>query len=149
MKLSRLSLVFLLLLGFRQFASADDAKWLTNYGKALAQAKAEKKLVLMDFTGSDWCPVCIVMDKQVLSTKEFKDYAGKNLVLLELDFPDAKPQTDDLRKQNEELREKYSQDGFPTFIVTDADGKELGRQVGWLEGGASAFVAKVAGFKKS
>ena len=149
MKLSRYSLVFslLLLLGLRGFASADDAKWTTSYDKALAQAKAENKTVLMNFTGSDWCPWCIKMDKEVLNTKEFMDYADKNLVLVEVDFPNSKPQSDEVKKQNDGLKDKYGADGFPTFILVDPDGKELGRQVGFLEGGPSAFLAKLVQFR--
>ena len=151
MKTSRYSLIasLCLLIGLQGLASAQDAQWLTNYDKAVAQAKAENKMVLMDFTGSDWCPWCIKMDKEVLNTKEFKDYADKNLVLVEVDFPNSKPQTDEVKKQNGGLKDKYNADGFPTFIVVDTDGKELGRQVGYLEGGPSAFIAKLATFKKS
>ena len=151
MKTSRYSLILslLLLIGLQGFASAEDTKWLTDYDKALAQAKTENKAVLMNFTGSDWCPWCIKMDKEVLNTKEFKDYADKNLVLVEVDFPNSKPQTDEVKKQNEGLKGKYNADGFPTFILVDPDGKELGRQVGFLEGGPSAFLAKLASFKKS
>src|SRR5471030_1383064 len=117
MKRTTFPLVLSLLLLVGSFALADDAsKWLTNYEKAVAQAKAENKLVLMNFTGSDWCPWCIKMDKEVLDTKEFKDYADKNLVLVEVDFPNSKPQTDEVKKQNGGLKDKYNADGFPTFI---------------------------------
>ena len=57
------------------------------------EAKTEKKLVLLDFTGSDWCGWCIKLDKEVFSKPEFQDYAKKNLVLVELDFPQQKQQT--------------------------------------------------------
>jgi thioredoxin-related protein len=149
MKQLRFSLILSLLLGLQHFASAEGSKWLTNYDKALAQAKAEKKMVLMNFTGSDWCPVCEIVDKQVLNTKEFKEFAAKNLVLLEVDFPESKPQADEVRRQNEGLRKKFSQEGFPTFIVTDADGKELWRQEGYLGDGPAPFIAKIAGLAKS
>ena len=56
-------------------AGAQQANWLSDYNKAVDQAKADNKDILLDFTGSDWCPWCIRMDKEVLDTKEFKDYA--------------------------------------------------------------------------
>ncbi len=140
------ALLALLLLG--GFALAQDAKWTTNYEKAVAQAKIENKKVLMDFTGSDWCPGCVKMDKEVLNTPDFKTYADKNLILVLVDFPNSKPQTDAVKKQNEKLKDKYQAEGFPTFVLADADGKELGRQVGYLEGGPSAFIAKLASFQK-
>lgn len=126
---------------------AEDATWLTNYEKALVQAKAENKAVLLDFTGSDWCGWCIKMVKDTLSQKEFTDYAAKNLVLVEVDFPNKKEQTDEVKKQNAELQKKFDAKGFPTFVLVDKTGKELGRQRGYLEGGPSAFIAKLDGFK--
>src|SRR5262245_55081600 len=70
--------------------------WNENFDKALAQAKTEKKMVLMDFTGSDWCPPCKKLAKDVFSQKEFADYAKDKLVLVELDFPQAKPQAKEI-----------------------------------------------------
>ena len=130
-------------------ARAEDAKsaWLTNYNKALEQAKAENKAVLMNFTGSDWCGWCIKMVKETLSQKEFTDYAAKNLVLMEVDFPNKKDQSEEIKKQNAELQKKFDAKGFPTFVLVDKDGKELGRQRGYLAGGPAAFTAKLDGFK--
>jgi len=52
-----------------------------------------------------------------------------------------------LKKANKALREKYNVDGFPTFVVLNDQGKEIGRQVGYAEGGAKAFIAKLEKFK--
>ena len=35
-------------------ASAAESQWLTDLAKAQAAAKEAKKMVLLDFTGSDW-----------------------------------------------------------------------------------------------
>ena len=127
--------------------AAGSAVWLDNYEKALAQAKAENKAVLLDFTGSDWCGWCIKMVKETLSQKEFADYAAKNLVLVEVDFPNKKQLSEETKKQNAELQTKFGAKGFPTFVLVDKDGKELGKQVGYVAGGPSAFIAKLDGFK--
>ena len=127
---------------------ADDPAWQTDYKKALAQAKAENKAVLLDFTGSDWCGFCIKMVKETLSKKEFAEYAARNLVLVEVDFPNAKPQTDEVKKQNEELQKKFEVQGYPTFVLLNKNGREIGRQRGYLEGGPTAFIAKLDEFKK-
>src|ERR1700735_5054246 len=66
--------------------------WSENYEKSVNQGKTEKKLVLLDFTGSDWCEWCMKLDKEVFSTPEFKDYAKDHLVLMEVDFPQRKAQ---------------------------------------------------------
>lgn len=129
-------------------AGAAETQWLTDLPEALAKAKAENRMVLMDFTGSDWCGWCIKFDKEVLSTPQFKDYAATNLVLVALDFPHKKPQSAALRKANEALSQKYSVDGFPTFVVLSRDGKEIGRQTGYEPGGPEAFIARLERFKK-
>src|SRR5437870_8783223 len=86
---------------------AEELNWLTDLPKAQAQAKKENKLVMLDFTGSDWCGWCIKLNKEVFSKSEFADYAKKNLVLVEVDFPHAKKQSQELKKANAALKEKY------------------------------------------
>ncbi|GDX10016.1 hypothetical protein LBMAG57_17880 [Verrucomicrobiota bacterium] len=98
--------------------AADDA-WITDLPKALEQAKTEKKLVLLDFTGSDWCPPCKNLHAKVLTSEEFSKFAKDSLVLVELDFPKAKPQTAELKAANQELSKKYGIRGYPTIIVLD------------------------------
>lgn len=128
--------------------NAADAVWLTDLPKAQAQAKAENKIVLMDFTGSDWCGWCIKFKKDVLDTPEFQAYAAKNVVLVEVDFPNKKDQSAELKKANKSLEEKYKVEGFPTLVVLDKDGKEIGRQVGYSKGGPKAFIEKLESYKK-
>ena len=82
---------------------AAKAGWLTSYEKAQREAEAGNKLLLMDFTGSDWCGWCIMLDKEVFSKPEFKEYASKNLVLLELDFPRRKKMSPEITAQNESV----------------------------------------------
>ena len=142
-------IVALLFLCFQGVVLAQEPRWHTDYAKALAHAKAENKRVLLDFTGSDWCEWCIRMDKEVLRTKAFQDYASANLILLEVDFPNSGSQTPTLRTQNENLSSRYGVDGFPTFIVLDKDGKEIGRRSGYLEGGPQAFITMIEKLKKS
>ena len=129
-------------------ANAAESAWLNDLPKAEAQAKAENKIVLIDFTGSDWCGWCIKFKKEVLDTPEFQAYAAKNVVLVELDYPKNREQNDKLKKANAALKKQYQIDGFPTLVVLDKDGKEIGRQVGYAEGGPSAFIAKLESFKK-
>lgn len=114
--------------------------WTENQAAGLQDAKAGNKLVLMDFTGSDWCGWCKKLDKEVFSTPEFQEYAKKNLVLVELDFPQRKPIALETRKQNEALAKQYRVQGFPTVIVLNAEGKQVG-ELGYMEGGPKAFIA--------
>jgi protein disulfide-isomerase len=140
-----------LLVGFLAAqAFAADGTWLTDLPQAQAKAKAEKKMVLVDFTGSDWCPPCKALHKNVLSSPEFLSYARDNLVLVEIDFPRTKPQSAELKKANKELSKKHGIEGYPTVIVFDSEGKELLKDVGYDgKGKAADFVAKLKALKKA
>lgn len=129
-------------------ATGGKAIWRTDYSGALKQAKSEGKLVLIDFTGSDWCGWCMKFEQDVLSTPKFAAYAGQKLQLVRLDFPHHTPQPDDLKRANAALSQQFQVDGFPTFVLVNADGKELGRQVGYLQGGPDAFIAELEGFSR-
>jgi thioredoxin-related protein len=141
------ALALLLALTVASIARAE-LTWLTDYKKAQDEARANNKLVLLDFTGSDWCGWCIRLDKEVFSKPEFKDYAGKNLVLVEVDFPRRRPLSLETRKQNEELAGRYGIQGFPTIIVLNGDGKKVG-ELGYMPGGPDAFIAELEKLRKS
>ena len=121
--------------------------WLTSLDQAQKEAQAKNKLLLMDFTGSDWCGWCIMLDKEVFSKPEFKEYASKNLVLLELDFPRKKQMPPEITAQNERLLMKYGIQGFPTVVVFDSSGKPLGA-LGYQAGGPQAFIAQLEKLRK-
>jgi protein disulfide-isomerase len=138
-------LALVLALSFPLFAQAD---WGTDYTAAVAQAKSQNKLILLDFTGSDWCGYCKLLDREVLSQPSFKDFADKNYVAVTLDYPHDTPQSDAVKQQNDALAKQYNIEGFPTLIVVDADGKELGREVGYTPGsGPTAVISKLKSFK--
>ena|ERR1700677_3644282 len=121
--------------------------WSEDYAQSVAQGKAEKKLVLLDFTGSDWCGWCMKLDKEVFSTPEFKDYAKDHLVLVEVDFPQHKPQDGKTKAQNDKLQAKFKIEGYPTIIVLNSEGKPVG-QLGYMEGGPKAFIAALEKLKR-
>src|SRR2546423_7210719 len=116
---------FVIVLLFFSLLSAAAAEWETDYEKALAKAKAANKRVLLNFTGSDWCGPCIQLAKRVFSQPDFRAYADKNLVLVEVDYPQRKKQSSDLEQQNEKLAKQYGIDekGFPTIVLLDPGGK--------------------------
>jgi len=128
-------------------AGAEELQWTTDLSKAQAKAKAEKKMVMLDFTGSDWCGWCIKLHKEVFSKPEFAKYAKDNLVLVEVDFPHEKKQTEELKKANEALQEKYKIEGYPTIIVLDSQGQKIG-ETGYTPGGPKAFIAELDKIKK-
>jgi len=132
------SLAVLILLS----VSGVRAEWLTDYEAGLAKAKDEKKPVLVNFTGSDWCGWCIKLKKEVFTQPAFVNYAKTNLVLVELDFPQKKKQSAQVEKANKILSAKYNIEGFPTLIVLDSQGKQTG-QLGYVKGGPKPFLAEL------
>ncbi len=98
--------------------------WETNIEKAVAKAKKENKAVMVEFTGSDWCPPCIMMQKKVFSKPEFVKKASEKYVLVVIDIPNKDPQ---LKKKNEKVMTKYNVSGVPTVILMDDKGKEFTR----------------------
>lgn len=116
--------------------------WLTDFDKAKAQAKAEKKHILIDFSGSDWCGWCIRLDNEVFKKDEFKAYAKDNLVLMLADFPNDKSKVSaETMKQNEKLAKEFGVRGFPTVFVLAPDGSILpGGKTGYQAGGPEAYV---------
>lgn len=127
------------LLACAALLQAGAAEWMTDLPKAQAKAKAEKKLVMLDFTGSDWCGWCIKLHKEVFSKPEFEEYAKKNLVLVEVDFPHGKQQTEELKKANQKLQQKYGIEGYPTLIVLNGEGTKIAES-GYVQGGPKAFI---------
>lgn len=117
-------------LGIAAFALSTSALaaphkgWTADFEAGLAKAKKENKAVLVEFTGSDWCPPCIMMRKNVFSKEAFVSKASEKFVLVELDFPKKDPE---LKKKNQPYAEKYKIDGYPTIILMDAEGKEFSR----------------------
>ena len=130
-------------------ATAADPKpgWLTDIKQAKQRAQTDKRLILVDFTGSDWCGWCIKLDREVFSQPQFKEYADKNLVLLEVDFPKRKEQSATQKAHNLELAEQYGIQGFPTIIVLNGDGKKVG-ELGYMPGWPSAFLAALDKLRK-
>jgi thioredoxin-related protein len=124
------------------FAQAES-DWLHDYSKAQEEAKANHKLLLLNFTGSDWCGWCIKFDKEILSQPQFKNYAHDNLVLVELDFPRKKSQPTEERKQNTQLAQQYEVLGFPTIVVLNSNGQKVWQFDGYFPDGPEAFIAQL------
>lgn len=103
--------------------------WKTDFNSAKQEATAQNKHLLLVFSGSDWCAPCIKLDKTIWQSAEFKQYATESLILERADFPKKKQNQLDpnIKKQNQELAEKYNKDGvFPLVVLLDASGKVLG-----------------------
>jgi len=126
----------------KEAQAGEQAHWLTDFEAAQTQARAQNKRLLINFTGSDWCPPCINLHQQVFSQPEFAEFATKNLVLLEVDFPHNKAQTDEQKSANEKLAGRFGVYWFPTEIVLDGSGNRIG-ELSYMPGGPKPFIAAI------
>ena len=123
-------------------ATAANLEWMTDFPKAQEKAKKEKKWIMMDFTGSDWCPWCIKLEEEILSKPEFVEFAKKHLVMVYVDFPRKKQLPESQVAANKALSKKYSVKGFPTLVILNSEGKHAG-EMGYMQGGAKPFIAEL------
>ena len=119
---------------------AAELEPLTDLGLAVERAKAEKKLVFVEFTGSDWCIPCIKFEQHVMGDAKFVEFVAKRLVPGRLDIPYRKNIDAELKRRNEALAEKHEVKIYPTFLILDAEGGEVGRREGYLGEQAGEFV---------
>ncbi len=140
-----LSLIFLLT---ASVALAAEGIWHTDYIAAKAKAKKEHKLLLLDFTGSDWCGWCKKLKKEVFSKKLFQDKAPEEFILVELDFPQKTKIDDKLIAQNRKLAKAFGISGYPTIILADTAGVEFAR-TGYKPGGPQTYLDHLDGFVKN
>src|SRR5688572_14674625 len=121
-----------------------QTRWLTNPVDARNQARKENKVILLDFTGSDWCPPCKRLKAEVFDTPQFDEFARKKLVLLEVDFPRDKSKLDAMTQaENAKLKQRFGVNSYPTVILLDQNSQELGRMKGYGGGSPEAYIQKI------
>lgn len=116
-----------------------ELKWLTDFEEGKKAAAKSDKMLLVNFTGSDWCHWCIQLKEEVFSQGAFAGAADK-YVLVELDFPDAEDViTPEQRGKNEALAQELGIEGFPSIVLFDDKGRAIAR-TGYQPGGAEAYL---------
>jgi protein disulfide-isomerase len=142
--------LLILVLLFTTTISSYSQEWHTDFDKAAKISKKTKKPILANFTGKKWCGWCKVLNREVFSTAEFKKWAKKNVVLLELDFPKKTKLPKELAKQNYALQRAFSVRGYPTiwlFEVGQGENpkKELNPlgKTGYVRGGAKKWIKSI------
>ncbi len=129
-------------------ASGAALTWLTSFEEARAQARAEGKSVLLFFHGSDWCPPCVQMQREVIDSPVFAGYARQALVLVDVDFPQKQTQSEALRQANLALKARFNlsaarDEGFPTLVLVNAAGETVFQETGYFGGGPAELVARL------
>jgi thiol:disulfide interchange protein DsbD len=93
--------------------------WHHDEAPAFAQARAEGKGVLLDFSAT-WCVPCKELEVQTFAAPEVYDVLLSSYVPLKFDV------TED-NETNEARKKKYEQSTMPEVILLDADGRVLVR----------------------
>ncbi len=125
---------------------AAPGKWTMDFDAARKVASAKKLPILLNFSGSDWCGWCKLMEENVFSKKEWKDYAKDNMLMVVLDFPRDKTIVPaNYARRNDEFKNRYKVEGFPTFILLDDDAETvLGRLSAGRDKTPESFKGEVA-----
>lgn len=139
--MSRLGLLLAFGLAWFSPAFAHASGWLESFPEATARATREGKPILVQFTGSDWCHWCRVLDAEVFNTPHFKNWAQERVVLLLLDFPRRKKLPPALQAQNRALVQHYGVQGYPTVLFLTPDGTKIGES-GYRKGGPRNWIAE-------
>lgn len=129
--------------GTTAVAGSNPIPWLTLETEAMEAARAANRPVLMFFNGSDWCAWCQKMEDEIFTTPEFAAYAARHLVLLKLDFPRSYQLPESQMKHNRALQKKYDISGYPAIVVTDHDGRVIGR-LSYMDGGPQPFLGELS-----
>ena len=119
-------------------------EWNDSVDEVRALAKEKGKYLFMNFTGSDWCYWCKLMDEHVFSQPGWQAWAKENLALAKVDFPKDKSLVpEEWRARNKRLAKEYNVDGYPTFVIFAPDGHEAGRLGASRGGNDYNFITNV------
>jgi len=130
-------------------ATLSTNEWLTNMEKARQQAVKENKIILLNFSGSDWCGPCIRMKREIFESDLFESFAAEHLLLVKADFPRGKKNklSAEQTRKNEALAERYNPDGkFPFTVLLDSSGKVLKSWDGFPDQSPAVFVEEIKPF---
>lgn len=133
-------------------ALSPPVTWLGDFSQAQAKATQKHQLILINFSGSDWCGPCIRLRKEILESDAFVNYASDHLVLVRADFPRQKKNqlSKEQVKLNEALADKYNADGkFPYTLLVDENGKILKDWDGFPNETPEQFIAQINSFEQS
>lgn len=100
-------------------AGAAPIEWMSDLNAAGRRAAAEGKLLLVEFTGSDWCKACLLQKKKVLNSRKFETWAEKHCVAVAIDVPnDAARVGGELQKRHNQMTcDEYGVTSFPRLRI--------------------------------
>ncbi len=140
--MTTLKTIALTFLAAASVSIANAGDFLTDFDAGKAQAKKEKKPLLVKFTGSDWCHWCQILDKEVFGKSDFKKEVEKDFVVVVLDYPQNVKQDAKVKAANKKVLKAYKDKvrGYPTVLLMDSAGKVF-KTTGYQKGGVKPYLA--------
>ena len=130
---------FFLVAGIR---SSPAFQWSEDLASAAQTARQNKKMILLNFSGSDWCGWCKRLDAEVFSQPAYQEYAASNLVSVLVDFPRNKKQSVEQKEKNQQLAATFQVQGFPMLLLFTSEGELMG-ELGYQPGGPDVFIQSI------
>jgi thioredoxin-related protein len=126
---------------YQQMSVSNTINWTTSYSDASAKANAQRKPIVILFTGTNWCPACMKLEREVLNQPEFARAIGNRFIFLKAEFPDYS-ESGMASSPYRNLMERYNIEAFPTFVVVNGSGVQLGT-VNYQAGGPSSYTQQL------
>lgn len=126
----------------KELATFAKPTWMTDFPAAVASGAQTGKPLLLDFTGSDWCGWCKALHEEVFDTPGFAAWAQKNVILVEVDFPEKTPLEATVKQQNEALAKRFKVGSYPTIMLLDPTGTKVLGKMGYQKGGSRSWTKK-------
>lgn len=146
--MKKIILLLVVAFSFTSFSQNVSNEWSTDMNKSIEISLETNKPIMLFFTGSDWCGWCKKLVREVYDKPEFKAWANKNVVLVEIDFPRRSKLSDQIQKQNRDLQQMFSVRGYPTIwfvnpVKTDKGQVNLSQlgSTGYVAGGPTKWIA--------
>lgn len=124
--------------------AADEAAWTEDMDAAMLQAKAQNKDLLVDFTGSDWCPPCMALGEEVFDSEQFANGAANEFVLVKMDFPKQTQQDEKIKQQNAAWAQKFGVQNFPTVVLMEPSGRPYAAISGYQSGAKDQYLTALS-----
>ena len=103
-------------------------EWLVDYQAARALAREKDLPILLNFSGTEWCPPCIQMATNVFCAPEWKAFAAEKVIPVLVDMP---KDPGELSGERRELAARFGVQGVPVCFVLDSDGTNVLGQAGF------------------
>lgn len=122
-------------------------KWHTTLEEAQAESIEKHQPILLLLTGSDWCPPCKCLEKNILNTKRFAASVQGKFILCKLEFLRHTSQPDSVINYNYKVLRQYGCSGYPTVLILNSNLKKTGEIENWCSY-PDQFYADLYKFKK-